>query len=129
MVFIGFSINYMQRCNLNIAIIDMVGTTQIKLSTVPNVTSECFKSTEQSSFNESIDTETNFSSIPKRSFYSLERHLLNLLSVNISFKPLLTILSHTIYFRLIMSTMDSIGMNVCKVEFWVRSFIYTFYCN
>lgn len=75
----------MQRCNLNIAIIDMIASTPLKLplsAEAPNVTSECIENTEHAFFNKSIDTETN-GTLKRQSFFSLERQLLNLLSVNI----------------------------------------------
>lgn len=86
LVFVGFSVNYMQRCNLNIAIIDMISTetASAKLSaTNLSVTSKCLENTDENFFNESTETT---SSSRKESFYSFERHLLTLLSVTINFK-------------------------------------------
>lgn len=79
LVFMGFSVNYMQRCNLNIAIIDMIDSTHLKILATSNASSECLVNTEKNSSNENIDK--NFASKQQRSFYSPERHLLNLLSV------------------------------------------------
>lgn len=75
LVFAGFSVNYMIRCNLNIAIIDMVvEPSHLKKSSgASNISYECFENAEEDDYN--IDTATH------RSFYSLERNLLQFLSV------------------------------------------------
>lgn len=80
LVFIGFSVNYMQRCNLNIAIIDMVSTDTAppKLSvTNLSVTNKCLDNTEENFHNGNNETLNS----RRESFYSFERHLLTLLSV------------------------------------------------
>lgn len=90
LVFAGFSVNYMIRCNLNIAIIDMVDPAHLKKSGA-NTTSECFERTADNEKNSSsiiIDTSTNFTLITTRDVapsLSLERLLLDFLSVIILF--------------------------------------------
>lgn len=81
LVFAGFSVNYMIRCNLNIAIIDMVDPSHLKKSSgVSNISNECFKNDEENYKSIDIDTVENRSS-DSRSFYSLEQNLLQFLSV------------------------------------------------
>lgn len=88
LVFAGFSVNYMIRCNLNIAIIDMVDPSHLKKSSgATNVSNECFENTEEDVYNKSFNIDTVVNSThdrlsDSRSFYSLERNLLQFLSVN-----------------------------------------------
>ena len=78
LVFVGFGINYMQRCNLNIAIIDMIDSTQQNSKVTENdAVNECINE-EQTFINETKDTPINYKRVRT---YSLERHLLSYLSV------------------------------------------------
>lgn len=71
----------MIRCNLNIAIIDMVDPSHLKKSSgVSNISNECFENDEENYKSIDIDTVENRSS-DSRSFYSLEQNLLQFLSV------------------------------------------------
>ena len=75
----------MIRCNLNIAIIDMVDPSHLKKSSgATNISNECFENDEENDKSINIDTEANFThnrSSDSRSFYSLERNFLQFLSV------------------------------------------------
>lgn len=80
LVFAGFSVNYMIRCNLNIAIIDMVDPSHLKKIGASKVVSECFDDAESLNENENVANSTQSHS--RVSSFSFERYLLEFLSVS-----------------------------------------------
>lgn len=95
LVFIGFSVNYMIRINVNIAIVDMLsGATNIKKSsTINSSASECFvrnftqdgNSTETSKIDED------------RKFPSFERKILDSLGVSLSKNGIFELINSLIF--------------------------------
>lgn len=80
LVFTGFSINYMIRINVNIALIDMLDSVYKKPSNTPNVSIECVDTTNDVYTN---DTENLNNDLIENEHtrLSLERRLLDFLSV------------------------------------------------
>lgn len=80
LVFTGFSINYMIRINVNIALIDMLDSVYKKPSNTPNVSIECVDTTNDVFTN---DTENLNNDLIENEHtrLSLERRLLDFLSV------------------------------------------------
>jgi hypothetical protein len=90
LVFIGFSVNYMIRINVNISIVDMIDKSYKKTTNSTINEPECFVRTEQN-FTEFTETNSYVNvaeSSPK--FPTLERILLDTLGVK---KNLLSLIS------------------------------------
>lgn len=81
LVFVGFSVNYMIRININISIVDMIDKSHKKVTNSSIAESECFVRTEQNA-TEFTEANANVSAAESSSkFPSLERMLLDTLGV------------------------------------------------
>lgn len=84
LVFIGFSVNYMIRININISIVDMIDQSYRKPTNSASVESECFVKENFTIDEDLIEILRNSSSTiidSKRKFPSLERIFLDALGV------------------------------------------------
>lgn len=83
LVFIGFSVNYMIRININISIVDMIDKNLRKSSNV--IASECFEITHESSLDSLTEVQKNSSNYTNaaesKRFPTLERKILDALGV------------------------------------------------
>lgn len=81
LVFVGFSVNYMIRINVNISIVDMIDQSYRKVTNNTLIESECI---DRSLSNATIKVTTNegSSAVGRNNFPSPERMLLDALGVN-----------------------------------------------
>lgn len=80
MVFTGFSINYMIRINVNIALIDMLDSVHRKPSNTPNVSIECVDTNDNQNNNSTINLNNEVAD-NKHTRLSIERNVLDFLAV------------------------------------------------